>query len=494
MAETATAVREWYADVPRRTRVPTFLGFLAVGLFVLVFGYWANSAPIAGAVVTYGTFVTVGENKIIQHLEGGVIRDILIHEGDLVEAGQTLIRLDETAPKAELERLVLRRMRAEAMEARLLAEINDEPQVIFPPDLLARQELRDIQSIISAQQLTFEAWRKNLDVDTAALKDSISAIVERINAAEAQKRAVKRQIELIEEELAACRRARAQARNPRAPARPGRVARGGRQARRRDRRSQGADRPYAPADSRHTGGGDQGSGGAAPPDAGRARRRARTHPLAAGRARPGEHHGPRPRHRGQAALPHDRRRDRTRQEHHGDSSAPRQSGDRSQGTAAGHRSRQGWPGCVDPPHGPQPPHHPDPARQGRLRVGRRPARRLPDRPGQGRLHRPDRARRRTTASDGELQAHPGNAGRGLHQDRGAHLLRIPHAADQGQHGARVPRVIGLSPIGLTRRRPGAAAHWSPSLRGGGAAEAIQAGRPASHAREAYRAARAVSGL
>src|SRR5579875_3322454 len=177
MTETATAVREWYADVPRRTRVPTFLGFLAVGLFVLVFGYWANSAPIAGAVVTYGTFVTVGENKIIQHLEGGVIRDILIHEGDLVEAGQTLIRLDETAPKAELERLVLRRMRAEAMEARLLAEINDEPQVIFPPDLLARQELRDIQSIISAQQLTFEAWRKNLDVDTAALKDSNSSLL-----------------------------------------------------------------------------------------------------------------------------------------------------------------------------------------------------------------------------------------------------------------------------------------------------------------------------
>ncbi|MBX6329950.1 MAG: HlyD family type I secretion periplasmic adaptor subunit [Pseudolabrys sp.] len=202
MTDAATTVREWYADVPRHTRTPTLLGFLAIGVFVLAFGYWANSAPIAGAVITYGTFVTVGENKIIQHLEGGVIRDILVHEGDLVEAGETLIRLDETAPKAELERLVLRHARAEAMEARLLAEINDEPQIKFPPDLLARQNRRDIQPIISAQQLTFEAWRKNLDVDTAALKDGISAIVERINAAEAQKLAVKRQIELIDEELA----------------------------------------------------------------------------------------------------------------------------------------------------------------------------------------------------------------------------------------------------------------------------------------------------
>jgi HlyD family type I secretion membrane fusion protein len=196
----ATAVREWYAGVPRRTHVPTTAGVAAIVVFLLGFGYWSNTALIAGAVITSGAFVTTGQNKIIQHLEGGVIRDILVHEGDGVEIGQTLIELDPTAPKAELDRLVHRHLRSEAMEARLVAEIRDESQVTFPPELLARHE-PDIQSMVGTQQLTFDAWRKNLDSDIAALKDSINAIEERISAAHTQKRAVERQVDLIGEEL-----------------------------------------------------------------------------------------------------------------------------------------------------------------------------------------------------------------------------------------------------------------------------------------------------
>jgi HlyD family type I secretion membrane fusion protein len=72
--------------------------------------------------------------------------------------------------------------------------------VTFPPELLARHE-PDIQSMVGTQQLTFDAWRKNLDSDIAALKDSINAIEERISAAHTQKRAVERQVDLIGEEL-----------------------------------------------------------------------------------------------------------------------------------------------------------------------------------------------------------------------------------------------------------------------------------------------------
>ena len=132
MAGKAIAVREWYADVPRNTYVPTTAGILSVVVFILGFGYWSNTALIAGAIITSGAFVTTGQNKIIQHLEGGVIREILVHEGDIVEQGQSLIQLDETGPKAELDRMLLRHIRAEAMESRLVAEIRDEQQVTFP--------------------------------------------------------------------------------------------------------------------------------------------------------------------------------------------------------------------------------------------------------------------------------------------------------------------------------------------------------------------------
>ena len=201
MAGKAIAVREWYADVPRKTYVPTTAGILSIVLFILGFGYWSNTALIAGAIITSGAFVTTGQNKIIQHLEGGVIREILVHEGDIVEQGQSLIQLDETGPKAELDRMLLRHIRAEAMESRLVAEIRDEPQVTFPHDLMARRNEPDVQSMISSQQLTFDAWRKNLEADIAALQDSISAIKERISAAQTQKKAVERQIALIGEEL-----------------------------------------------------------------------------------------------------------------------------------------------------------------------------------------------------------------------------------------------------------------------------------------------------
>ena len=99
MAGEVIATREWYADVPRRTHVPTSAGIISMVLFVVGFGYWSNTALIAGAMITSGAFVTTGQNKIIQHLEGGVIRDILVHEGDIVERGQTLIQLDPTAPR-----------------------------------------------------------------------------------------------------------------------------------------------------------------------------------------------------------------------------------------------------------------------------------------------------------------------------------------------------------------------------------------------------------
>src|SRR5215813_15650383 len=103
--QTISPETSWYSSLPRTTRLPTIAGILVIGAAVAGFGVWGNSAPIAGAVVASGVFVATGQNKIIQHLEGGVIRTIHVHEGDLVEAGQPLVDLDDTAPRAELRRL-----------------------------------------------------------------------------------------------------------------------------------------------------------------------------------------------------------------------------------------------------------------------------------------------------------------------------------------------------------------------------------------------------
>ena len=74
-------------------------------LFVAVFGFghWASTAPLSSAVAAPGNFVATGQNKVVQHLEGGIVKSILISEGDSVVAGQTLIVLDDTQARAEME-------------------------------------------------------------------------------------------------------------------------------------------------------------------------------------------------------------------------------------------------------------------------------------------------------------------------------------------------------------------------------------------------------
>lgn len=191
----------WYADVPRATRRFTLAGFIIMVASFFGFGLWAGTAPIAGAIVTSGVFVATGENKIVQHLEGGVIRRILVREGDVVEPGQPLLELDETAPKAELRRLHLRQMRLMAIEARLKAEIEELPDVVFPEMLTSQASDPDIESIMSSQRLTFTARRDNFRSEIATLREGINALEQRMEGGNTQLSYVHKQLEFYEEEL-----------------------------------------------------------------------------------------------------------------------------------------------------------------------------------------------------------------------------------------------------------------------------------------------------
>lgn len=192
---------DWYGEVPRSARAHTLFGYSVLALAVLGFGYWSNTAPIAGAVIASGVFVATGQNKIVQHLEGGVIRDIRVREGDMVEQGQLLIQLDETAPGAELRRLTLRQARLMAIEARLQAEIDDQPEIVFRPELLADSDDHDIATILDSQRLTFQARRRNLQSEMAALQEAIGAFEQRVKGTRIQLDGVHRQLGFIQQEL-----------------------------------------------------------------------------------------------------------------------------------------------------------------------------------------------------------------------------------------------------------------------------------------------------
>src|SRR3979411_458096 len=118
------SIGEWYRDVPLSAKWHIFAGLAILIVWVGCFGVWAGVAPLNSAVVALGTFVATGQNKLVQHFEGGIIREIAVKEGDVVEANQILIRMDDTAANAKLRRLVLKKYRLIALKARLEAEMN----------------------------------------------------------------------------------------------------------------------------------------------------------------------------------------------------------------------------------------------------------------------------------------------------------------------------------------------------------------------------------
>ena len=189
--------------VPHSTRVLVVSGSCFIALTILAFGIWANMAQIAGAVVASGVFVALGENKTIQHLEGGVIKKILVHEGDFVEPGQTLIELDDTVPKAELRRLTLREYRLVALEVRLKAEAAEATEVKFPELLLEALPDPDTAALLDDQSQAFTAHREKLASDLAVLADEVEALQQRIAGSKVQKQGVARQLQLLELETAA---------------------------------------------------------------------------------------------------------------------------------------------------------------------------------------------------------------------------------------------------------------------------------------------------
>jgi HlyD family type I secretion membrane fusion protein len=192
----------WYDSLPRSTKFPTVAGTLIMAVVLMGFGVWGNLAPIAGAVVASGVFVVTGQNKIVQHLEGGMIREIYVREGDTVEAGQILLELDGTAARAELQRLFLRRIRLTAIDARLQAEMREEKDIALPPEIVhGLANSPEVKEIVDSQQMTFAARRNNLNSDIKSIQESINALDERIRGSRVQLDAVHRQIVLLDEEI-----------------------------------------------------------------------------------------------------------------------------------------------------------------------------------------------------------------------------------------------------------------------------------------------------
>ncbi len=193
---------EWYSELPRQVWRIGLFGLILMSACLGGFGYWAFSAPLAAAVVSQGSFVATGRNKIIQHFEGGIIHDIVVNEGDFVEAGAKLITLDTTASQTRLKELKLRQARLDAMVTRFHAEYENSESLQFPDTVtLQAAENFDFSQILSNQVQSFELNRDKLSNELELLKSNVSAQELRKWGYTEQRASLEAQISLLEEDF-----------------------------------------------------------------------------------------------------------------------------------------------------------------------------------------------------------------------------------------------------------------------------------------------------
>jgi HlyD family secretion protein len=191
-----------FTQVPRSTRGATLAGYGVLLFGVGGFVAWAALAPLDGAVISPGNFVATSQNKIVQHLEGGIIREILVKEGDLVEAGQPLMRLDRAAGQTELTRLEIRQIHLQASVARLEAQVAGLGSFTFPSELVALAREKEQEVLLDRQMQVFEAQEMKVRSDIEIQARSAAAFKEQIKGFEARLAAVRGQVALVDEELA----------------------------------------------------------------------------------------------------------------------------------------------------------------------------------------------------------------------------------------------------------------------------------------------------
>ncbi len=171
---------------------------LAVGLLA---GGWSVLMPLAGAVVLPGNLVVQSNVKAIQHPTGGVVAEIPVHNGQRVNAGDLLLRLDATQAQANLQVVSKQLDEMRARMARLAAERDGLAQIEVPAELAARSGENAVKSLLASEESLFKARANARRSQTELLQSRVSQLGEEIAGLDAQVGSKTKQLELIAGEL-----------------------------------------------------------------------------------------------------------------------------------------------------------------------------------------------------------------------------------------------------------------------------------------------------
>lgn len=177
------------------------LGLLAIGVALLAFAFWMWLAPLNSAVVTVGTVKAATNRKFVQHTDGGIVKRILVHNGDSVREGQPLVELEDIKVDANVLLLVEMTVFEAAKKDRLDAEqqlvphfeLNPDHRKAFPPALVDKAYTRELK--------IFRTRRALLNEQLASYRSQMVAVVDEQAALRRQLESSRRAAELAKDEL-----------------------------------------------------------------------------------------------------------------------------------------------------------------------------------------------------------------------------------------------------------------------------------------------------
>ncbi|MBT6343902.1 MAG: HlyD family type I secretion periplasmic adaptor subunit [Tateyamaria sp.] len=183
---------------------PILIGVIALFILVGVLGVWSVQARISGAVIASGMIQVESKRQVLEHLQGGVVEDLLVKDGDIVSAGDVVLRFDDKKLQSELAIIEGQLFELLARKSRLQAE-RDGLSILPAPEFLLAEAAKDlaVQALIDGQQRLFEARADTLTQSSEQIGEQIKQSINQITGAKAQLSALQTQNVLINSELEA---------------------------------------------------------------------------------------------------------------------------------------------------------------------------------------------------------------------------------------------------------------------------------------------------
>ncbi|MBB4351039.1 HlyD family type I secretion periplasmic adaptor subunit [Aliirhizobium cellulosilyticum] len=194
------------ALLSRSLRRNLIAGTVGVAVLFGGVGGWAASTELSGAVIANGILVVDGNVKKVQHPTGGIVADLLVKEGQLVSAGEVIVRLDATVTRANLAAASKNLDYFYARQARLEAERDGLSGVETPMVLLERLSAEKAEAVMISERRLLSDRLASRDGQKARLREQVQQLREQISGLDVQQRAKGEEIDLIEKELEGLRR------------------------------------------------------------------------------------------------------------------------------------------------------------------------------------------------------------------------------------------------------------------------------------------------